>query len=514
MLSLWTGILEDHVTLGEPARIAPFRCFVLTITCMSFLVIAVAHTPPLLADPPAPVLVRASGNFSPDTWFAGPDPSLFGTSIEIPDWSVMPELSGTLLSCDSLTVLPAARTERRTFFEIYEDRLYVRSEGDTVHMNSWVLFHGGGSDPDSPYLVKVEAGDPALEDTTECAAAGTPWVVRPAGVNGSPIGFQHKHTVVLAGSSEVIPFPYGTLFPNFDPWSVSRDPVIGAYVPMLRSGKVYFVLRSLDSDGAADNRIVDPRALVEAVDSGNGTPEQVALRPKVMVFHVNYPPHLRYEEPSFSPQVNQVFPTRRLDLHLPGSDHDPFDPYGGPVGGPSSSEVLRWNVKLIGRNSGGHEVSVSPLPGPVFDPHITVDVPPQIAGPDVDVQVELCDCTHCEAQSGIGRCGYHTIPVTVPALVLDIETPHLAEFAIEGLRPNPADGGELTVHFSLPSDASASLELLDVTGRRQYLKDVGALGAGRHSIRLSPERRLAPGIYLVRLRQGGETRVARAAVIQ
>ena len=70
------------------------------------------------------------------------------------------------------------------------------------------------------------------------------------------------------------------------------------------------------------------------------------------------------------------------------------------------------------------------------------------------------------------------------------------------------------MHFSLASRAPARLELLDVTGRRHFAQDVGALGAGGHSIRLSPERRLAPGIYLIRLHQEGATRTQRAAVIR
>jgi hypothetical protein len=44
-------------------------------------------------------------------------------------------------------------------------------------------------------------------------------------------------------------------------------------------------------------------------------------------------------------------------------------------------------------------------------------------------------------------------------------------------------------------------------------RDVGALGAGRHVVDLAGERRLAAGVYLVRLTQGGQQRTTRAVVL-
>jgi hypothetical protein len=87
-------------------------------------------------------------------------------------------------------------------------------------------------------------------------------------------------------------------------------------------------------------------------------------------------------------------------------------------------------------------------------------------------------------------------------------------FALEPVHPNPARGEHLTIAFSLPSAATARLELLDVTGRRVAEADAGALGAGRHTVELSGGRALAPGLYLVRLTQGGQTRATRVAVTQ
>ncbi len=91
-----------------------------------------------------------------------------------------------------------------------------------------------------------------------------------------------------------------------------------------------------------------------------------------------------------------------------------------------------------------------------------------------------------------------------------------ASFALtlDPVRPNPAAGGALTAHFTLASAAPASLELLDVAGRRIVAREVGPLGAGHHAFDLGEGRRLAPGLYLVCLRQGTSTRVARVAVLE
>ena len=87
-------------------------------------------------------------------------------------------------------------------------------------------------------------------------------------------------------------------------------------------------------------------------------------------------------------------------------------------------------------------------------------------------------------------------------------------FALVGVRPNPALGRAMTVEFVLPTAQAARLELLDVMGRLVVGRDVGVLGAGRHAVNLGDGRRLAPGIYLVRLRQGADVRVTRAAVLE
>ena len=60
----------------------------------------------------------------------------------------------------------------------------------------------------------------------------------------------------------------------------------------------------------------------------------------------------------------------------------------------------------------------------------------------------------------------------------------------------------LMVSFSLPTEAGATLTLLDISGRRIVSRDVGSLGAGQHTINLSEGRELFPGWYVIRLTQG------------
>jgi hypothetical protein len=88
-----------------------------------------------------------------------------------------------------------------------------------------------------------------------------------------------------------------------------------------------------------------------------------------------------------------------------------------------------------------------------------------------------------------------------------------SSFALEGLRPDPAIG-DLVASFSLPRAASARLELLDVAGRVRLARDVGALGAGRHTARLGGTGTVPAGIYWLRLTQDGRVLHARAVVLK
>jgi hypothetical protein len=87
-------------------------------------------------------------------------------------------------------------------------------------------------------------------------------------------------------------------------------------------------------------------------------------------------------------------------------------------------------------------------------------------------------------------------------------------FALDPVRLNPMRGNSLTVRFTLPGETAASLEILDVAGRRIVTRVVGSPGAGQHTLDLGEGLRLAPGLYLVCLRQGTNVRMTRVVVLK
>jgi hypothetical protein len=92
-----------------------------------------------------------------------------------------------------------------------------------------------------------------------------------------------------------------------------------------------------------------------------------------------------------------------------------------------------------------------------------------------------------------------------------VDVPLQAEFALKGARPNPSNG-PLTLSFSLATSAPARLEVVDLSGRRVYERQVGDLGAGFHVVRL--DTNLPAGIYAVRLTQGSRTLTTKATIVR
>ena len=93
-----------------------------------------------------------------------------------------------------------------------------------------------------------------------------------------------------------------------------------------------------------------------------------------------------------------------------------------------------------------------------------------------------------------------------------VAVPKVPEFALAGLRPNPAQGS-LSVAFSLPDGSSARLELLDLAGRSVIIRDVGALGRGAHVIEMGRGQTVAPGVYFLRLSGPNGSLTTRAVVV-
>ncbi len=102
--------------------------------------------------------------------------------------------------------------------------------------------------------------------------------------------------------------------------------------------------------------------------------------------------------------------------------------------------------------------------------------------------------------AGAGDAGDADAWVVVPAVALSIRP----------LRNPSRDGVE--VAYTLPVAETATLELLDVTGRRWVTRRIGG-NAGDGIERLAGPRALRPGVYFVRLEQSGLARTVRLVVI-
>ncbi|HVP15177.1 MAG TPA: T9SS type A sorting domain-containing protein, partial [Terriglobales bacterium] len=93
-----------------------------------------------------------------------------------------------------------------------------------------------------------------------------------------------------------------------------------------------------------------------------------------------------------------------------------------------------------------------------------------------------------------------------------VDVPLRAVFALHGARPNPAAGAP-NLWFSLADGSPATLEVLDLSGRRVFEQQVGSLGAGVHMLALE-RAHLPAGIYAIRLMQAGHALTGKFAVVR
>jgi hypothetical protein len=88
-----------------------------------------------------------------------------------------------------------------------------------------------------------------------------------------------------------------------------------------------------------------------------------------------------------------------------------------------------------------------------------------------------------------------------------------AALAISRVGPNPATS-PLHVEFSLATDAPASLEIVDVAGRRWLHDALGALSPGSHEATVSLAGLPGPGVFWLHLSQEGHGVVSKLIVIR
>ncbi len=94
-----------------------------------------------------------------------------------------------------------------------------------------------------------------------------------------------------------------------------------------------------------------------------------------------------------------------------------------------------------------------------------------------------------------------------------LEIPVTASLALYGLQPNPSRA-DLVVAFSLATRQPATIELLDLSGRRALLLPLGAPGPGSHRVKLGDRGRFAPGVYWLRLTQGARSATRKVVVLE
>jgi hypothetical protein len=247
-------------------------------------------------------------NFAPDTWFSGPDPDDAGAGWQThqdrngkrywyqdfgtQSWKdAFHGIPGSMMSVDSAFTLAAVRPQRKSFLEAYGQRLWLRQEGDTVHMNSWVIVPGGGFDKDSPYTVFSNMD--LLGDSVRAFP-----VLTPGPPNGSPIGFRIRVQVEDATGQVDQPSETPT-YPVVDPASVLDRRAINGYWALTKAGRAYAVLYAVDGNETVDRR-VDHRPGGAVGIVGSASPEDRALRSKVLTFFVDHPPLLQQNAPGSS----------------------------------------------------------------------------------------------------------------------------------------------------------------------------------------------------------------------
>jgi hypothetical protein len=374
-------------------------------------------------------------NFSPDTWFAGPDPVALASHLLVDSLgSYLPgdslganlpfDFPGNPFGEDTLQTLPAERkamdgldppfdpgsgTDRefrpktflmgRTLLD-GKFRWYIAQENDTVAFGSRLAFRLGGFDRDSPYNVRGGTPDNVFP------------VLRSGPLNGSPVSFQARLAFQsLTGGA--IQQPFTTPFPNVDVLDPFGNPTVLFHVERVEAvGRGFVQIRAVDGNRTSDGRIGDPVLETDHLST--------AMRSKVLTFFINHRPGLV----TVSPVENEVLnpPGDRVTLIVRATDPDP-DPDNPPSGGSpyttmyfairariySPSENPADNQGWQDPNLGYHLPDVT-TPGvyPYSDPiSLELVVPPDLPTGPAILEYEVVD----NANRGLARVIHVKVPI-------------------------------------------------------------------------------------------------------
>lgn len=94
-----------------------------------------------------------------------------------------------------------------------------------------------------------------------------------------------------------------------------------------------------------------------------------------------------------------------------------------------------------------------------------------------------------------------------------VDVPAAQPFWLGLPSPNPS-AGRISVNYSLPLFAPATIRVVDVAGRIVFGRAVGTPGVGKQVLSIGARERIPPGIYLVTRNQGTRSAHVRFAVIR
>ncbi len=127
-------------------------------------------------------------------------------------------------------------------------------------------------------------------------------------------------------------------------------------------------------------------------------------------------------------------------------------------------------------------------------------------------------CTYADHAAVPGTDCSYRLAATVNGVAstsapVTVSVPAATRFALQGFRPNPSRGAP-AVAFGLAHRGAARLEVFDLAGRRVWVQAFDELPPGPHVVPLDPVAVLSPGLFIIRLTQGGQTLSARGIVVR
>ena len=102
-----------------------------------------------------------------------------------------------------------------------------------------------------------------------------------------------------------------------------------------------------------------------------------------------------------------------------------------------------------------------------------------------------------------------------PSPLLGLPSTAGGALSLSSAFPNPTSG-RMTLSLTLPKDADVSLSVLDIQGREVWSAPTQRYGAGHWPLAWdgrTPNGSASPGVYLARVRVGGQMFLRRIAVI-